>query len=72
MHKLESGVSYYTKAGLSKPICFPEDKVCRWYCPMFSKGVEECRLTNETVYKPKSFVGVQCPLRLEEDECSET
>ena len=63
----ESGVSYYTKARLSKPICFPEDNVCCWFCPLFSKGVEECRLTNETIFKPRTFVGSRCPLRLEDE-----
>lgn len=62
---LESGVKFYTKAYLQTPICFPENEVCCWYCLLFNKHTEECRVTNETIYKPKNFVGNQCPLREE-------
>ena len=68
MKTLESGVTYYTRARLVLPINFPEDNICCWYCPLFSKGVEECRMTNETIFKPKSFVGALCPLSLEEKQ----
>ena len=60
----ETGVSYYTKAKLDKPIYFPEDQVCCWYCLMFNKHTEECRITNNTTFKPKQNIGLDCPLKI--------
>lgn len=62
----ESGVSFYIKAYLDTPICFPNGEVCCWHCLFFNKHTEECRVTNETIVKPKRFVGGRCPLREEE------
>ena len=49
----ESGVSFYIKAYLDTPICFPNGEVCCWHCLLFNKHTEECRVTNETIVKPK-------------------
>lgn len=62
---LESGVKFYTKAYLKTPLYFPEQELCCWYCLLFNKHTEECRMTNETIFKPKLYVGWECPLEWE-------
>lgn len=62
----ESGVKFYTHCKLKTSIDFPEDITCCWYCVLFNKHTEECRITNETIYRPKQFIGSRCPLELEE------
>lgn len=68
MKTFETGVRYYTLAKLKTPIAFPEDCLCCWYCLLFNKHTEECRATNETIYKPKQYVGGHCPLQLAKGE----
>lgn len=57
------GARYYTKADLPGGVLFPEDNTCCWYCDFYLKSTEQCRKTGETIYKPKQFIGRDCPLR---------
>lgn len=58
------GVERYTKGMLHIPVYFPDGQVCCWYCPMLIKHTEECRLTGETIYRPRQLVGRECPVQL--------
>lgn len=69
MKQFDSGVGYYTKAVLE--ICFPEDDVCCYRCPLLGKslGVDQeiCRRTGEILPAPRHDIGYYCPLRFNVD-----
>ena len=77
MKKFDRGVSYYTRSTVD--ISFPEDDVCCYRCPLMgiemASSREYCRRTGEYLPAPRDIVGLNCPLRFENQgelsKCSE-
>lgn len=65
MKAFSSGVRFFTDAKLDLNVYFPEGEVCCWYCMMLNKHTEECRISNETIFKPKLNIGRCCPLEFQ-------
>lgn len=59
------GADHYTVGTIYLNVFFPNGESCCWYCPMLNKHTEECRITNETIYKPRQRMGKNCPMVLE-------
>lgn len=70
MKEFTNGVSYYTKA--MAEICFPEDDVCCYRCPLmtveYGSKRERCSRTGELLLAPKYTIGYDCPLKFENKE----
>lgn len=68
MKNFSKGVSYYTPATVE--ICFPEDDVCCYRCPLmgseYKPDREYCKHTGEILPAPRHIVGLRCPLVFKE------
>lgn len=69
MKDFSKGVSYYTKSTVE--IYFPEDDLCCMRCPLMGVEIksdrEYCRRTGEYLPSPRHIVGINCPLRFENE-----
>lgn len=61
-----NGITYYTKTNVT--ICFPEDKICCKYCPLYETYARgQCRRTGEYIVDDRT-IGYMCPLEIEGGE----
>jgi hypothetical protein len=74
MKKFESGVSRYIKGKCTVEVSFPVDHkgnadICCKRCKLFMMRsyVATCALTGEIVPYPDNYVGVNCPLEVENE-----
>lgn len=69
MKEFRNGVSYYTKSTVE--ICFPEDDICCYRCPLmgteYKPDREYCKRTGEYLPAPRHTVGYECPLIFDEE-----
>ena len=74
MSNFDSGVSRYIKGTCTLTVGFPVDMKgkadisCK-RCPMYrtSSNVGRCAITSEILPYPDNYVGVLCPLEMEEE-----
>ena len=70
MRPFDNGVRYYSKA--TAEICFPEDDICCYRCPLMGKtlGVDReiCNRTGEILPSPRQTIGYECPLNFKVNE----
>ena len=75
LSRFDSGVSKYIKGKATIEIGFPVDMkgkpdICCKRCKLFvmRSYVATCALTGEIIPYPDNYVGVNCPLEVEEDD----
>ena len=71
--RFPSGVSGYTKGRAEIVVNFPQNSrgiadISCYQCPYFAKYDKTCKLNGSLVNYPESYVGVNCPLELVEEE----
>lgn len=69
MKNFSKGVAWYTRSTVE--ITFPEDDVCCYRCPLMGVEIksdrEHCRRTGEYLPAPRDIVGLDCPLKFDEE-----
>ena len=69
MKDFSRGVSYYTHSAVD--ISFPEDDICCYWCPLLASEYKPdrayCKKTGEDLLAPKHTIGVNCPLKFENE-----
>lgn len=68
----QNTVTWYTSGTAHVPVKFVEDKVCCANCIVFCRYEEpfrrySCRATGETLLRPATEIGAQCPIEFDEE-----